>query len=139
MLLLVIGAVFYIIVYQQFIHPLIKMNFYRKQGIQCEFVPLTGSNPNDGKNVIEKGDYYYDWLGKSLGKERSKLFCKNIGSVVALILTDPDLVKEMFINKDDFIKHEFQNGLVKSLSPFGLVLSQGALWKRHRILISKGF
>lgn len=81
------------------------MQFYRKQGISCEFIPLSGSNPNDGKNVLEKGDYYYDWLGKSFNNGRSKLFCKNIGSVVALILTNPEVVREMFINKDDFIKH----------------------------------
>jgi hypothetical protein len=45
----------------------------------------------------------------------------------------------MFINKDNFIKHPFQNALVKRLSPCGLVLSEGALWKKHRLLISKGF
>lgn len=81
------------------------MQFYRKQGIQCEFILLSGSSPKDANNVVSKGDYYYDWLHKSLGKERTKLFCKNVGSVVALVLTDPDLVKEMFINKDDFVKH----------------------------------
>lgn len=45
----------------------------------------------------------------------------------------------MFINKDDFIKHPFQNALVKRLSPFGLVLLEGPLWKKHRKFISKGF
>jgi cytochrome P450 len=45
----------------------------------------------------------------------------------------------MFINKDDFIKHPFQNSLVKRLSPSGLVLLEGQQWKKHRRLISKGF
>jgi hypothetical protein len=98
------------------------MQFYWKQNINCEFVPLTGSNPADSRNVIEHGDYYHSWLNKSRGNPRPKLFCKNIGSTVALILTDPQLVRDMFICKDDFIKHPFQNALVKRLSPYGLVL-----------------
>jgi hypothetical protein len=69
------------------------MKFYKKQGIKCEFIPFSGSSPQDAINVNTKGDYYYDWLGKSFREKRTKLFCKNVGSVVALILTDPDLVK----------------------------------------------
>jgi cytochrome P450 len=130
----------YLILYQQFIRPLLAINFYRKQGIQCEFVPLTGSSPIDSQNVQTNGDFYHGWLAKCLGKvPRPRLFCKNIGSTCALVVADPLLVKEMFINKDDFIKHPFQNALVKRLSPFGLVLLEGPLWKKHRKFISKGF
>jgi hypothetical protein len=46
-----------------------------------------------------------------------------VGGSVSLVLTDAELIKEMFINKDAFVKHPFQNALVKRLSPFGLVLS----------------
>jgi hypothetical protein len=69
------------------------MQFYKKQGINCEFIPFSGSSPQDSINVTTKGDYYYGWLDKSIGKGKGKLFCKNIGSVVALILTDSDLIK----------------------------------------------
>jgi hypothetical protein len=106
----------------QFIKPLWNMQFYEKQNISCEFVPLAGSNPNDSRNILKHGDYYHGWLKKSKGNPRPKLFCKNIGSTVSLILTDPQLVRDMFIYKDEFIKHPFQNALVKRLSPNGLVL-----------------
>ena len=39
----------------------------------------------------------------------------------------------------NFKKHPFQNALVRRLSPYGLVLSEGELWKKHRVLISRGF
>lgn len=132
MLLLVV----YVLFYEQIIKPLLALQFYKKQAIQCEFVPMSGSNPQDSKNVINHGDYYYDWLRKSKG---SPVFCKNVGSVCALIVTEPKLVQELFINKDDFIKHPFQNALVKTLSPYGLVLLEGNKWKKHRKLITKGF
>lgn len=127
------------LIYEQFVMPLKTLMFYRKQGIQCEFNPLSGSSSKDAQNVIDRGDYYYDWLQKARGEPRPKMFCKNIGSVCAAIITDPDQVREMFINKDDFVKHPFQNSLVKRLSPNGLVLLEGQQWKKHRRLISKGF
>lgn len=141
-------AFLYGILYLQVLKPLAAMRFYRSQGINCEFVPLTGSNPTDSDNVKSHGDYYHGWLQKLLGStarprpsetNRPRLFCKNIGSACALVLSDPQLVKEMFINKDEFIKHPFQNALVKRLSPNGLVLIENALWKKHRKFISKGF
>lgn len=84
--LLVLALLFY----QQIIKPLLALEFYKKQGIKCEFIPLSGSNPQDSRNVINHGDYYYDWLRKS---RESRLFCKNVGSVCALIVTDPKLVQ----------------------------------------------
>lgn len=135
-ILMVILIAFYLIAYLQFLKPLRILRFYQKQGIQTKFVPLTGSDNSDSENVLKEGDYYFGWLQKAKG---SKLFCKNVGSVVSLIVTDPELVKELFINKDDYEKHPFQNALVRRLSPNGLVLSEGPIWKKHRKLISKGF
>ena len=45
----------------------------------------------------------------------------------------------MFMDHINFKKHPFQNALVRRLSPYGLVLSEGELWKKHRVLISRGF
>lgn len=84
----------YVILYQQIIKPLLAMHFYRRQGIQCQFVPLTGSSPIDSDNVRKHGDFYHGWLEKIFGKApRPRLFCKNIGSNCALVLTDPALVR----------------------------------------------
>lgn len=49
------------------------------------------------------------------------------------------MIREIFINKDAFVKHPFQNTIMKYLSPFGLVLLEGDLWKKHRKMVSRGF
>ena len=89
LILAVLACLAYLLLLQQVIRPLRLMQFYRRQGIQCEFVPFAGSSPQDASNVTSKGDYYHDWLQKALAGQKSKLFCKNVGGVVSLVLTDP--------------------------------------------------
>ncbi len=77
MILAMLGLWFlaYLILYQQIIGPLLSMNFCRRQGIDCEFVPLTGSSSIDSYNVRVHGEFYYGGcrsaLGRCIGRDSS--------------------------------------------------------------------
>ena len=55
-------------------------------------------------------------------KQRPLGLVRNVGRTCMIILYDAEMIREMFINKDAFIKHPFQNTIMRHLSPFGLVL-----------------
>ena len=55
------------------------------------------------------------------------------------MLFDPQMIKEMFMDKVGFVKHPFQHDIMKALSFYALTMLEGGEWKRHRKIISKGF
>ena len=65
------------------------------------------------------------------------LSVKNNISLVEIIVAADDFGLPKVIEQLE--KHLFQNGWVRTISPFGLVLSEGALWRKHRKLFGKGF
>lgn len=72
-------------------------------------------------------------------KNRPLGLVRNVGRTCMIMLYDAEMIREVFINKDSFIKHSFQNAIMRHLSPYGLVLLEGDWWKKHRRVISKGF
>lgn len=50
--ILVVALLIYIMVLQQIVKPLKQIQFYKNQGIPCEYVPFTGSSFKDSVNVV---------------------------------------------------------------------------------------
>lgn len=48
------------------------------------------------------------------------------------------MIREMFLNRETFARHPFQNAILRALSN-GLILLEGGKWKKHRKIVSKGF
>ena len=103
------------------------------------FAPIVGTFKKDFKNAGQKGDFYYTWNELAKQTPRPKAMGKNMESEAQIFLVDPDAIKQFFMNSDQYIKHPDLFGLSKELGQNGLVLAEGATWKKHRKLISMAF
>jgi len=115
------------------------MNFYRKQGINMTFIPFSGYYTRDLANVYKHGDFYYAWKEEVKKTPKPKALGGNFGTKAHLAILDPNLIKEYMMKHEVYIKEPSLLGMMKDLCGEGLVVSEGALWKRKRKLIAKSF
>jgi cytochrome P450 len=138
-ILTLVGLIAAFFLYRIILKPYYLISFYRRQGIHMLFVPIVGTFERDFKNAEVHGDFYYDWNQLARQTPRPKAFGKNIESEAQLLLIDPEAIRQFFINHDQYIKHPKLFALSKELGANGLVLAEGAIWRKHRKLISMSF
>jgi len=126
------------LIYKLIGHPLIRMQYYRKQGIPCYFFPLVGYIKNFITGLQEHGDFlYHSKLGARTNP--SRVLCTNIGPDATLFLRDPALVKEFYLNTDNYIKDPLYLELFSPVLGKGLTTSEGNHWKGQRKVMSNVF
>jgi len=114
------------------------MQFYRKQGIPCYYFPLVGYIKFFITGLTEYGDFlYHSKLGAR--KNPNRVLCTNIGPNATLFLRDPALVKEFYLNTDNYIKDPLYLELFNPILGKGLVTSEGNQWKTQRKVMSNVF
>ncbi|XP_020530436.1 cytochrome P450 CYP749A22 isoform X3 [Amborella trichopoda] len=130
--------------------PLTLTKFMEKQGIRGPpYKFLHGNNKEVGLMVMESSakpmdfshdifprvqPHFYSWI-KIHG---SVLLCW-LGPKPQLIVTDPELIREILNNKRGDFQKPKKNSIVKRLLGDGLVSANGEKWVRHRKLANKAF
>jgi len=98
-----------------------------------------GIHQRDLDNVEKNDGYaYYEKhiVSKNLG---CRAWGGNLGSGVALKLFDPKIIKEYTKVQEKYYRKAKIYDLIRILGSKGLVFSEGALWKRHRKVVSSAF
>jgi len=134
--LLVFGILYF--TWKIILVPYIGMQFYKKQGVPCEYFPLIGSFKNLIPGFQKHGDILH-YLKHQARTKPKKLLCTNIGSKVALSLYDSALVKDFYLNTDNYIKDPSIVTLFEPLFGRGLLTSEGNQWKGQRKALSSAF
>jgi len=127
-----------LITFKVIIRPLLKMRFYKKQGIPCYYFPLIGVFFNNGKLFKKHGDFHYYNKIKAR-KDPSPIFCTNFASDAVIYLNDPALVKEFYLNPENYMKDTWYLGLFTLLLGEGLITAEGNQWKKQRKVLSSAF
>lgn len=125
--------------FRYIIKPYRLIRFYRNQGIQMTFIPLTGYYMKDIENIQKHNDYYYGWKQKARQEPRPKAFGGNFGYDTHLVLLDPIMIKEFAQKYDLYLKHPEILAPLKDLCGRSLVCAEGDEWKRKKKLISTAF
>ena len=114
------------------------MLFYKKQGVPCEYFPLIGYYKNMIPGAKEHEDTQYH-TKQSARKGIKRALCSNLGSNACLFLYDPALIKEFFLNNDNYIKDPLFLELFAPILGKGLLTSEGSQWKAQRKALSCAF
>jgi len=102
-------------------------------------VPIISRFGKNLKEAPKTGDFYLRDKRMIKQNPEIKLEVHNFLSKAMLFLTDPTLIRDFFQKQDYYYKNEVAISLHKLLLGQGLVTSEGALWKKHRKLISTLF
>jgi len=114
------------------------MRHYRKQGISCFFFPLIGEYKNSIASLKNHGDARYHIKVKAQTKPE-RIVCSNLGSEVQIIPYDTALIKDYYLNSDNYIKDPIFIDLYSQLLGRGLLTSEGKQWKAQRKILSNNF
>jgi len=135
-LALALVAVIYVLVYK----PLKLLHFYKKQGIPMTYRFGIGYFATNLLDVRRKGDFYYSWKDFGRKKPTAVAFGGNLAHLAHVTLVHPTVIKAFFINDNKYyVKNQMWASIWKKLFDHGLLLNEGAEWKRHRRLISGAF
>jgi len=72
-------------------------------------------------------------------RETKKMRCTNFGSDTSIILYDTALIKEVYLNTDNYVKDPFTLEVFAPILGKGLLTSEGNQWKRQRKTLSSAF
>ena len=126
------------VVFWLVINPYLLVSFYEGKGFITEYKPIVSTFHLDNSNTTLRNEFYARMIDMSKIQDRPLGLVRNIGRSCMVMLFEPDMIRELFLNREAFTKHPFQNAVLKSLS-HGLILLEGSWWKKHRKLVSKGF
>ena len=135
---LIIGILFYLVI-KLIIIPYIRLNFYKKQGLLIEFIPIVGNLLKMVKNASEKGDFFYDDKQKVKENPKLRAIVTCLGTVPVIQIIDPKLLKEFFSKQDSYIKNRALLGYFPIIAGQGLVFTENQKWKHQKRLISSIF
>ncbi|GLT98477.1 hypothetical protein SLE2022_159810 [Rubroshorea leprosula] len=91
--------------------------------------------PNFSHNILPRVlTFYHHWK-----KLYGTTFLFWIGPTVRLTVSDPDLVRDVFITKAEFYEKIEAHPLIKQLEGDGLVSLKGEKWAHHRKIITPTF
>jgi len=114
------------------------MGHYRKQGLPCVFFPLLGAYKDCLVAFKEHGDAKHHIKIKAQTQpERIKV--SNLGPEVMITPYDTALIKEFYLNSDNYIKDPIFLELYSKLLGKGLLTSEGNKWKAQRKILSNAF
>jgi len=126
------------VIYKMVLRPIYGMRFYRKQGIECFYFPLIGKFQTCLAAFKEHGDAKHH-IKRQAKTNPQRAICSNLGGSVTLALYDPSLVKEFYLNSDNYIKDPIFLECFSPLLGKGLLTSEGNQWKAQRKVLSNAF
>ncbi|KAL4318692.1 hypothetical protein GQ457_18G011930 [Hibiscus cannabinus] len=91
--------------------------------------------PNFSHNILPRVlSFYHHWK-----KIYGATFLVWFGPTVRLTVSDPDLIREVFISKSEFYEKNDAHPLIKQLEGDGLLSLKGQKWAHHRKIITPTF
>lgn len=137
--LIVLAFLALLFIYKFIIAALLKLNFYRKQGLQIEFFPVLGSFlMNFIKSDKKHKDSFYELKLLATNKPQLKVLVQNFGATPVVLLLDPALKKELAFNHDNYDISDLVGNFAKIISR-GLSGTKGDEWKKQRRIIAQAF
>ncbi|KAJ7299641.1 hypothetical protein O6H91_23G010800 [Diphasiastrum complanatum] len=123
----------------------------RAQGVRGPpFIPIVGNQPEVARLMAEAGSmpmnlssneivprvlpHYARW-----SRIYGETFVYTFGSEVRLMITDPELIKEILSNKFGHFPKVSPSALDRDMLGDGLVLAQGEKWAQERRILTPGF
>jgi hypothetical protein len=82
------------IVHSYILKPYHLIKFYRAQGIEMSFSPFQSFYSRDIENVNKHGNYFHNWIVKTLREPRPLAFGGNYGKETQLVILDPIVIKD---------------------------------------------
>ena len=124
--------------YKIVIRPLYRMRFYKKQGIETYYAPLFGRYKALTLGIkLHQDDQYFI---KRLARMRPmRAICSNYISSAVVVLKDPKLIKEFYLNSDNYIKDPSVIQNLSFMFDKGLLTDEGNEWRAQRKLFSSFF
>ncbi|KAK8559121.1 hypothetical protein V6N12_042404 [Hibiscus sabdariffa] len=91
--------------------------------------------PNFSHNILPRVlSFYHHWK-----KIYGATFLVWFGPTVRLTVSDPDLIREVFISRSEFYEKNDAHPLIKQLEGDGLLSLKGQKWAHHRKIITPTF
>jgi cytochrome P450 len=119
--------------------PFRERAYYAKQGVKGPaFRPVVGDLPDIIK-FRKEGKPFYE-LFRVRKATYGALSFNFLGPLFRIMCGDPAFAREVLVtHADAFTKPAFMRRVLGPLLGNGLVLSDGAVWKRHRALVGPAF
>jgi len=114
------------------------MKYYRKQGVPCTFFPLIGTYKESLTALKKHGDAAYNSKVKAQTKPE-RIVCSNLGSELLISVSDTAMVKEFYLNSENYVKDPIFLELFATMLGKGLLTSEGKQWKAQRKILSNAF
>jgi cytochrome P450 len=122
-------------IYRFVVRPIIQLQYYKKQGLEVNFVPVFGFFKNIFEDLNKHGDILYSWKEKNYQNPKPKAFASNFGDRPHVALKDPELIKQFYILQEKFyIKAPGAVNVAKLILRNGTITAEGNIWKQHRKL-----
>ncbi|KAL2546270.1 Cytochrome [Forsythia ovata] len=130
--------------------PFHVQNVMRSQGIKGPSYKFIHGNTNEGFSIKQQSmkypmelshdifprvqPHFYSWM-----KLYGKIFLTWVGPQPRMVITEPELAKEILHNKQDMYPKMKIKGVVKKLLGDGLVVAEGEKWSKVRKLANHAF
>ncbi|OVA02437.1 Cytochrome P450 [Macleaya cordata] len=115
--------------------PYIFFHGNTKQAFKMRFESMNRTMNLSSHDTFSKiQPHIHSWI-KTYGKN----FLSWYGTRAQLIVTEPDLIKEILNNRDGTYTKRKMDGYTKKLFGDGLVMNRGEKWARHRKLANHAF
>ena len=113
--------------YKVVIRPLYRMCYCKNQGIETYYAPLIGRYQQFEKATKLHGDdQYFSKVGAR--NKVSRALCSNLGSAATIVLRDPVLIKDFYLNNDNYVKDPLYLESMSVILGHVVLTPEGNLW-----------
>jgi len=135
----VIGSLVFYVIYQFYVKPFLSILYYKKQGGASLFHWNLISYFGDYQNALTKGDFFITYKELMKKNPKAKFLVQNFVSRVHVILTEPEMIKEVLRRYDVYQKDEkIFKGMAETVKG-SMVFAEGENWRKKRKIVSSSF
>jgi len=125
--------------YKCFVHPLLDILYYKKQGGTHLFHWELLSYFKNFRNARQRSDFYYVYKEAYRKNPDARFIVENFGPKTLLVLLDPAMIKELLQKYEIYQKDTEAVQLFLELANGSTPFNEGADWKKGRRILSTAF
>jgi len=135
----VIASLVLYVVYQFYVKPFLSIQYYKKQGGASLFHWNLISYFGDYQNALTRGDFFIAYKELMKKNPQAKFLVQNFVSRVHVILTQPEMIKEVLCRYNIYQKDEkIFKGMAETIKG-SMVFAEGERWRKKRKIVSSSF